>query len=181
MATNFPTSIDDFTDYVDGTTILEAVTLNNMQKAIEALEAKVGIDDSVVTASHDYKIDHIGGDYSWAHDGTKVFDGINPTSYSALSLNSIIGSKYALCLLKVVKTTYDSVRYLFRSDLVDSEYDNYNYVPYDGGCSVLYLPSDNSDLIGYVLVSTNSYGGFYWKGVGNQETTKIYLQGYVTT
>jgi len=59
MATNFPTGLDDFTNYVDGTTIMEANTLNNMQFAIEALEAKVGIDSSAVVPSHDYKIDQL--------------------------------------------------------------------------------------------------------------------------
>ncbi len=56
MATNFPGSLDDFTNYVDGTTIMEAATLNNMQFGIEALQAKVGIDDSIVTTSHDYRL-----------------------------------------------------------------------------------------------------------------------------
>ena len=58
MATNFPTGLDDFANYVDGDTIFEAALLNDMQFAIEALQAKVGITNSVVTASHDYKIDH---------------------------------------------------------------------------------------------------------------------------
>ena len=57
MATNFPTSLDDFINYVDGTTILEAALLNDMQFAIEELEAKVGIDSSITVTSHDYKID----------------------------------------------------------------------------------------------------------------------------
>ena len=56
MATNFPTSLDDFANYVDGTTIMEAATLNDMQFAIEALEAKVGKDSSAVISSHDYKL-----------------------------------------------------------------------------------------------------------------------------
>lgn len=56
MASNYPTSLDDFTDYVDGTTIMQADTLNNMQKAIEELQVKVGIDSSAVTSSHDYKL-----------------------------------------------------------------------------------------------------------------------------
>ena len=57
MPTNFPTGLDDFANYVDGTTILEAATLNNMQFGIEALQAKVGINNSAVSSSHDYKQD----------------------------------------------------------------------------------------------------------------------------
>ncbi|MCK5604302.1 hypothetical protein KAR91_20605 [Candidatus Pacearchaeota archaeon] len=51
MATNFPTALDDFTNYIDGTTIMEAVTLNDMQFAIEALEAKVLINGDVPSAN----------------------------------------------------------------------------------------------------------------------------------
>lgn len=56
MATNYPTAIDDFLNYIDGTTVFEAATLNDMQAGIEALEAKVGIDNSAVTSSHDFKL-----------------------------------------------------------------------------------------------------------------------------
>ena len=55
MATNFPTSIDTYSNVADGNTI-QIATTNNMQDAIEALEAKVGADSSAVTTSHDYKI-----------------------------------------------------------------------------------------------------------------------------
>ena len=56
MATNFPAALDDFINYVDGKTIFEALTLNDMQFAIEALQAKVGVDGSGIPTSHDYKI-----------------------------------------------------------------------------------------------------------------------------
>jgi hypothetical protein len=52
----FPTALDSFTRWVDGTTIVEADPINQMQMAIEALEAKVGVDSSAVVSSHDYKI-----------------------------------------------------------------------------------------------------------------------------
>lgn len=56
MATNFPAGLDDFANYVDGVTIIEAALLNDMQFAIEALEAKVGVNSSAVGSSHDYKL-----------------------------------------------------------------------------------------------------------------------------
>lgn len=56
MATNYPVALDDFTNYIDSTTIMEAATLNNMQFAIEALQAKVGINSSIITSSHDFKL-----------------------------------------------------------------------------------------------------------------------------
>jgi len=62
MASNFPTGLDDLIgnqNYVDGTTIIEAAALNNLQDAIDALQEKVGIDSSAAPASHDYKLAHV--------------------------------------------------------------------------------------------------------------------------
>ena len=55
MATNFPTNIDTFTDQTSSDLITSA-KWNNLQDSIEALEVKVGADNSTVTTSHDYKI-----------------------------------------------------------------------------------------------------------------------------
>lgn len=68
MATNFPTGLDDFANYVDGTTIMEAALLNDMQFAIEKLEAKVGIDSSAVSSSHDYKLANLPAFGGYATD-----------------------------------------------------------------------------------------------------------------
>jgi len=59
MATgsDFPTSLDSFTDkedYIDDILVAET---NTQSSAIEALEAKVGIDGSADATSHDYRID----------------------------------------------------------------------------------------------------------------------------
>lgn len=65
MTTNFPTSLDSFTNIPDPTlTTLETEVggrthsefHNDYNDAIEALEAKVGIDSSSVTSSHTYKL-----------------------------------------------------------------------------------------------------------------------------
>ena len=55
MATNFPTNIDTFTEQTSSDLITSA-KWNNLQDSIEALEVKVGADNSTVTTSHDYKI-----------------------------------------------------------------------------------------------------------------------------
>lgn len=59
MAINFPTSLDVFTD----PTASDQLNLpshsgqhTDLNNAVEALEAKVGINSSAVTSSHDYKI-----------------------------------------------------------------------------------------------------------------------------
>lgn len=58
MATgsDFPTSLDSFTDKEDGIDDILAVETNTQSSAIEALEAKVGIDSSADATSHDYRI-----------------------------------------------------------------------------------------------------------------------------
>lgn len=52
----FPTSLDDFTEHSDDVDFCMASDINELQAAIEALEAKVGIDSSAVTTSLDYKV-----------------------------------------------------------------------------------------------------------------------------
>jgi hypothetical protein len=64
MSINFPTSLDTFTnptatDYLNSPS--HAAQHANANDAIEALQAKVGIDGSAVTSSHDYKLSPITG------------------------------------------------------------------------------------------------------------------------
>ena len=61
MASNFPTSLDAFTnpsstDAMDSVSVPHATQHSDLNDAVEALEAKVGADSSAVTSSHDYKI-----------------------------------------------------------------------------------------------------------------------------
>jgi len=61
MATNFPSSLDDFTnptaqDSLNSDTVPHADQHANLNDAVEALEAKVGVNSSAVTSSLDYKV-----------------------------------------------------------------------------------------------------------------------------
>jgi len=58
MSTNFPSSLDSYSTKVDNTDDVMAADINNVQDAIAALEAKVGVDSSVVTTSLDYKVNN---------------------------------------------------------------------------------------------------------------------------
>lgn len=63
MATGFPTSLDNLTnptstDTLDSVTVPHASQHANANDAIEALQAKVGVDNSAVTTSLDYKINN---------------------------------------------------------------------------------------------------------------------------
>lgn len=59
MASNFPTALDSLLTnqpYVDGSTVIAAAALNNIQDAVDKLQTKVGKDSSAVTTSIDYKL-----------------------------------------------------------------------------------------------------------------------------
>ena len=64
MASNFPSSLDSFTnpsssDAMDSVSVPHATQHSDLNDAVEALQTKVGADSSAVTSSHDYKIaDH---------------------------------------------------------------------------------------------------------------------------
>jgi len=64
MASNFPSSLDSFTnpsssDAMDSVSVPHATQHSDLNDAVEALQAKVGADSSAVSSSHDYKIaDH---------------------------------------------------------------------------------------------------------------------------
>lgn len=66
MAINFPTSLDTLTnptatDYLNSPS--HSGQHSDANDAIEALEAKVGVDGSVDTNSLDYKVANAGGDF----------------------------------------------------------------------------------------------------------------------
>ena len=54
MATSFPTSVQALTNVTDNVDYPEAATINYLNDTVEAIEAKVGIDDSAVSTSIDY-------------------------------------------------------------------------------------------------------------------------------
>ena len=59
MATNFPTSLDALTNPTSGQALnfpSHSVQHANSNDAIEALQAKVGVNSSAVTTSLDYKM-----------------------------------------------------------------------------------------------------------------------------
>lgn len=56
----YPTNLDSFTTHTNGE-VIDASFDNAQQVAISALEAKVGIDGSLVTTSHSYKLGNVAG------------------------------------------------------------------------------------------------------------------------
>lgn len=67
----FPTSLDSFGDVTDNVDDVKAADINNIQDAVEAIEAKIGVDGSVVATSIDFfirknyvKVSHVKADAS---------------------------------------------------------------------------------------------------------------------
>lgn len=88
MSVNFPTSLDSLPNPTS-TDLLENATLaldhdqqhSNANDAIEALEAKVGVDGSAVTTSHDYKLSGVtGSDKAVSKTGTETLTNKTLTS-----------------------------------------------------------------------------------------------------
>lgn len=73
MASSFPTSLDSFTDPASSDYLNSPDHADqhiDINDAVEKLQAKVGIDDSAVTTSIDYFINHASGDFrTHEHDG----------------------------------------------------------------------------------------------------------------
>jgi len=77
MTTNFPTSLDAFTnpsatDAMDSVTVPHASQHADLNDAVEALQAKVGVDGSAVTTSLDYILSNLLGNVTALHDTSSL-------------------------------------------------------------------------------------------------------------
>lgn len=79
----FPTTLDtDFGTVVDNVDDVLATHINTLRRAVEGIEAKVGIDSSAVTTSLDYKVNNFFA------SGRKVYlyENTAPTGWSIVSV-----------------------------------------------------------------------------------------------
>lgn len=103
MSINFPTSLDTLTNPTATDTLDSPphdTQHSDANDAIEALQAKVGIDSSAVTTSHDYKIDALETDV---------------TNINELQQNEQTGTSYTLVLTdagKLIETNNASANTL---------------------------------------------------------------------
>lgn len=94
MATDFPTGLDALTnptatDYLNSPS--HSGQHANANDAIEALEAKVGINSSAVTTSHDYKLSNITGTQKALPDGTLAAE-LNLGENAGLALDPVLSA-----------------------------------------------------------------------------------------
>jgi len=157
MATNFPTSLDSYDTKVDSVTDVVAADINDPQDAIEALEAKVGIDGSAVTTSHDYLLSHrMSKEYVKVSD-VKAYNvdggGLIKDAWRTRDINTEDSDVYSICSIGSNQITLEAGTYLC-SIIVPA---------YNVGRNVarLYNISDTSvAIIGTVGYSATIYGGF---------------------
>jgi hypothetical protein len=107
MATNFPGSLDSFTNPSSSSTLdspSHAAQHSNVNDAVEALQAKVGVDGSAVTSSLDYKV---------ANQGlTRIFEGnMSGTTYSISNVFSSAFRNYRITIANLGITS-SSIRVL---------------------------------------------------------------------
>lgn len=89
MATNFPTSLDNLSNPAGSDPVnnpSHATQHANVNDALEALEAKVGANNSAVTTSHDYKITQLEAAITAGVSGSKsIYQDVRNQSGSSLA------------------------------------------------------------------------------------------------
>lgn len=112
MSTNYPSSLDTFTNpsasdqvgvEVGGRTHSEFHA--DINDAVEALQAKVGADSSAVTTSHDYKLSSVAtGEKAVSTSGNQSVAGVKTFSTSG----GIVGTSAVLTTPKVITSVNDT-------------------------------------------------------------------------
>jgi hypothetical protein len=182
MSTNFPTSLDSYATLVDGTDILEAADQNNARDAIEALEAKVGIDGSAVAASHDYKIDALE-DGPLTSNGSTVFNGTLTTAdvFQDLDLSAYVGSNSAIVFLEVYFATSSAFEYAVRPKGYGGSGLNQHMIIGSSGydqCGAATMRG-GGPVYGYLMCMTNASGVLQHACSSISYTAVVKLVGYI--
>ena len=105
MASNFPSSLDSFTnpsssDAMDSVSVPHATQHSDLNDAVEALQAKVGANSSVVTTSHDYKIAQLEAGAT----GGKILQVVSTTKTDTFSASIGSGADTAITGLSATIT-----------------------------------------------------------------------------
>lgn len=159
----FPSAIDSFSvkvDYVSGDILPENIVyashINTLQNAIAAIETKVGIDNSAVTTSIDYKIAHLSDNFLYKPGiagGQTVYGG------SASGNDFILYSN----TLKDGKIKFGDTAYLNETT---AKFFGNGYVAYSEAFTSGYASYDQGFAIKKDWVTTGTYlGGAHKAGI----------------
>ena len=96
MSTNYPTSLDSFATLVDNVDDALAAHQNDRGDAIEALEAKIGVDSSAVVTTIDYFLNHASGNYrTHTHTGASDDGALIPiNNLSDVDITSLTDNQF---------------------------------------------------------------------------------------
>lgn len=89
MATNYPSGLDAFTNPTSGDTLDSpdhASQHSDVNDAVEALQAKVGVNGSAVTTSLDYKVAGLGSSVAALQTGGRLFSRAVYTSTATITI-----------------------------------------------------------------------------------------------
>jgi len=168
MATNFPSSLDAFTnpsstDALDSVSVPHATQHSDLNDAVEALQAKVGVDGSAVTSSHDYKIAQLE---SAASPSSVLVHTETFSAVSSVSLNGKFTSAYTnyriLARFQNSLTGPQALRVRLRASGTDetANYDTIGFRAFNGGTPVAVESANyNADVTRYAN-ATNIANGY---------------------
>ena len=181
MATNFPSSLDDFTnptaqDSLNSDTVPHADQHANLNDAVEALESKVGVNSSAVTSSLDYKVAQLEAlgtpvAYTPTHSNLTVGNGTEIARY--IKIGKLVQVSYRLTLGSTTSlSSYVSVGVPFTANaaafgsgiMTDTGSSNYQMIAVlDAGQSLVSIRSHNiSGSYARADVFTNATTPFTW-------------------
>ena len=176
MATNFPSSLDSFTnpsgtDAMDSVTVPHADQHADLNDAVEALESKVGVDGSAVTSSLDYKVNalpsNVGGSvYVYSYTLTTSDTSFISHSYTSPADNRLVSLSYT-GLIEDIQAGGRIVNFKPQVSLDGGSTFNqlghyYYWLTYDTNDALpvsfvtTFTTSSSTDIVGRVLVSKSS-------------------------
>lgn len=128
MTTNFPTSLDSFTnprgsasgngDFLDTPGVIHGVQHQNLNDAVAALEAKVGINGSAVSTSLQYKVDR-----SIKTDGSSTCTGSIPFAQGA-SFAGPVSISYNTATFSISRPAAESWNMLISPSTITQTFSN---------------------------------------------------------
>lgn len=191
MAINYPTSLDTLTNpsATDDTSDVDhAGQHSDANDAIEALQAKVGINSSAVTTSLDYRVATLEGAGSGSPALPRIKDGLYiwpNTRWSTNDTNTAIGLGTVCTMYPIylrADTTYDTINVYCGAATGAGNIRAMIYAEAsDGGAGALELDAGEVTVTTGTITWSISYvppaDGWYWLGVMNQNSGNTYWGG----
>jgi hypothetical protein len=172
MATNFPTSLDSLTNPASGDSLSSpshSAQHANVNDAVEALQAKVGVDGSTVTSSLDYQ-------RGMVHLVTVPVSGV-----TSVNLDNIFTSEFSNYRLVIRSTSASAGSYVYlryrigTSNLTAQYYEALRYQTFTGGGGLLTVSSGSEVRVGEMSIRGGATVDIFGPGTGQTVHTTSYI------